>query len=151
MDEQMKSRLTSGDVWMRALYMVILAIAYFFAEVVLTAVVVFQFLVILFTGSANEPLLRFGQNLTRYIADILRFQTFNTEEKPFPFSDWPDEAPGGERWRGPVSEPAADEPVASEPVASEAPAGEAPAGAPAQDQPAGSTPAGSEEAGKSGS
>ena len=28
--------------------------------------------------------------------DILEFQTFNSEIKPFPFSPWPDEEHGGE-------------------------------------------------------
>lgn len=101
MDEEMKARLTSRNVWMRALYMIILMVAHYGAMIVLGLVVVFQFLVILFTGSANAQLLRLGQNLTRYIADILRFETFNSEDRPFPFSDWPDEEPGGERWMEP--------------------------------------------------
>ena len=101
MDEEMKARLTSRDVWMRALYMIFFAITYSVAEVLVFLTVIFQFLVILFTGSANEQLMRFGQNLTRYIADIVRFETFNSEDKPFPLSDWPGEEPGGERWMHP--------------------------------------------------
>ena len=99
MDPVLKARLTSRDLWMRLIYMILFAIAYSVAKLLMTVAVVFQFLFILITGGANEPLLRFGQNLTRYIADIIRFQTFNTEEKPFPFAEWPDEDPGGERWR----------------------------------------------------
>jgi hypothetical protein len=45
---------------------------------------------VLFTGGANEPVLRFGRNLGAYIRQVLEFQTFNTELRPFPFSDWPD-------------------------------------------------------------
>lgn len=99
MDPALKARLTSRDLWMRLLYMVLFAIAYRLAELVMVAVAIIQFVFILIAGSANELLLHLGQNLTRYIADIIRFQTFNTEEKPFPFADWPDEAAGGERWR----------------------------------------------------
>lgn len=99
MDPALKARLTSRDLWMRLLYMILFAIAYGLAELLMTVVVIFQFVFILLTGGANEPLLRLGQNLTRYIADIIRFQTFNSEDKPFPFTDWPEEAPGGERWR----------------------------------------------------
>ena len=99
MDPALKARLTSRDLWLRLLYMILLAIAYSLAELVMTVVVIIQFLFILLTGGANEALLRLGQNLTCYIADIIRFQTFNSEEKPFPFADWPDQAPGGERWR----------------------------------------------------
>lgn len=132
MDPELKARLTSRDLWMRLVYMILFAIAYGLAELLMTVVVIFQFVFILLTGSANEPLLRLGQNLTRYIADLIRFQTFNTEHKPFPFDDWPEETPGGERWRGPAdgdeppAKPAEDseQPPASQPGASrEAPAG----------------------------
>ncbi len=118
MDEQMKSRLTSKDVWVRALYMIFFAIAWGLSEVLLVLSTIFQFLTALFTGSANLPLLRFGQNLSRYHYQIAQYVTFNTEEKPFPFSDWPDDAPGGERWMDNGSEP---EPVA--PAAEETDAG----------------------------
>ena len=99
MDPALKARLTSRDLWLRLLYMILFAIAYSLAELVMVAVVIIQFVFILIAGSANDLLLRLGQNLTRYIADIIRFQTFNTEDKPFPFADWPDEPAGGERWR----------------------------------------------------
>jgi hypothetical protein len=99
MDEHMKSRLTSSDVWVRGLYMLFFAIAWGLAEVVLSFCVVFQFIGVLFTGSANQRLLRFGQNLSRYHYRIAQFVSFNTEEKPFPFADWPDDEPGGERWQ----------------------------------------------------
>lgn len=138
MDEEMKARLTSRDVWMRALYMIFLAIAYSVAELLVALTVVFQFLVILFTGSANEQLMRFGQNLTRYIADIVRFQTFNSEDKPFPFSDWPDEEPGGERWMRPnpvgTGGSASDESTV-EPATAEEPAVESSGGKPDEDKP----------------
>lgn len=98
MNTQMKDRLTSSDVWLRALYMIFFAIAYSVAELIVALLVVFQLLAVLFTGSVNEPLLRFGRNLGEYVFQILQFETFNSEEKPFPFSDWPDAAPGGESW-----------------------------------------------------
>lgn len=98
MDEQMKSRLTSKDVWIRGLYMVFFALAWSLSEVLLVFSVIFQFLTVLITGSANLPLLRFGQNLARYHYQIAQFVSFNSEERPFPFADWPAEEPGGERW-----------------------------------------------------
>ena len=98
MDEQMKSRLTSKDVWVRGLYMIFFLIAWGVSEILLVFSAIFQFLSALFSGSANLPLLQFGQNLSRYHYQIARYVTFNTEERPFPFSDWPDDPPGGERW-----------------------------------------------------
>jgi len=101
MDPMLKARLTSRDLWVRLIYMILFAIAYSVAKLLMVVTVIFQFLFILLTGGANEPLLRFGQNLTCYIAAIIRFQTFNSEDQPFPFADWPDEPAGGERWREP--------------------------------------------------
>lgn len=99
MNDEMKARLTSGDVWMRALYMIFFAIAYSVAELLIGLTVIFQFLNILFTGNANVPLLRFGRNLSEYVFQIVQFETFNTEDRPFPFTDWPDQEPGGEQWQ----------------------------------------------------
>ena len=98
MDEQMKSHLTSSAVWVRGLYMIFFAIAWGLSEVLLVFSALFQLLAVLFTGSANLNLLRFGQNLSRYHYQIARFVTFNTEERPFPFSDWPNDEPDGGQW-----------------------------------------------------
>lgn len=105
MDAEIKERLTSRDLWMRALYMVFFMIAYGVAEIVLTLLVVFQFLTILFTREANGPGLRLGHNLGIYIRQILQFETFNTEDRPFPFADWPDEDPAHNRWVGVEASP----------------------------------------------
>lgn len=111
MDDQMKARLTSSNLWMRALYMIFFVIAYGVAELLIALIAIFQFLTILFTGSANAPLLRLGRNLGEYVFQILQFQTFNSEDKPFPFSDWPDEEPGGDQWQGNDPEPPAPDTV----------------------------------------
>ncbi len=98
MEEQLKDRLTSKDIWIRLLYMLFFTIAYAVSETIVTLVAIFQFFAILFTSHANESLLRLGNNLGIYIRQILQFVTFNTESRPFPFSDWPDEERGGDRW-----------------------------------------------------
>ena len=97
--ETLRERLTRKDIWLRALYMLVLAIAYSIAETIIVFLVFFQFLSILFGGHANAALLRFGQNLSTYVYQILRFQTFNTETRPFPFSSWPDENISDNPWR----------------------------------------------------
>jgi hypothetical protein len=121
MQDDMKQRLTRRDVWVRALYMVFFFIAYSIAELLLGVVVLLQFVIVLLTGSANENLLRLGNNLTRYIYQVFRFQTFNTEEQAFPFSDWPDEPVADNVWlKG--AEPASVADPESAPAASPAPA-----------------------------
>jgi hypothetical protein len=120
MDEALKDRLTSRDLWMRALFMILFVIAYSIAEILITVTVIVQFLIILFTGSANELLIRFGNNLSTYVYQIIRFETFNTEERPFPFMDWPDEPLGENRWL-PDPDPGTPAEPAVEPAPEDAP------------------------------
>jgi hypothetical protein len=98
MEEEIKQRLTSRDIWIRALYMVFFGIAYSVAELVIVLLVLFQFLVILFTGRANENALRLGKNVSAYVYQVFQFQTFNIETRPYPFSDWPDEVVEDNVW-----------------------------------------------------
>jgi hypothetical protein len=44
---------------------------------------------LLFTREPNNPLVRFGNSLVIWFADVARFQTCATDEKPFPWRPWP--------------------------------------------------------------
>jgi Domain of unknown function (DUF4389) len=90
MNPELKQRLTAGDTWTRGLFIVIFALIYSITDILLTAVVVFQFLATLFTGETNARLRAFGLSLAAYIYQIIAFMTFNSDEKPFPFSVWPE-------------------------------------------------------------
>lgn len=96
MKENTRENLVRRDIWIRALYMLLFAIVYSVAEAIIVLLSIFQFVALLITGQVNELLLRFGKNLSVFMFDILEFQTFNSEIKPFPFSPWPDEEHGGE-------------------------------------------------------
>ncbi len=98
MDNEFKERLMRRSVWIRALLMALYAIAYVIAELLVWVVTIIQFLFVLVAGRANEQLLRFGNNLSAYVYQILRFLTFNSEAQPFPFSDWPDEPMDDNLW-----------------------------------------------------
>lgn len=80
-------------VFIRALFMILFVIIYYVAEWLVVAVAVFQFVVVLITAKPNPNLTAFGEGLSRFVYQTARFLTFNTEEKPFPFSPWPGEAP----------------------------------------------------------
>jgi len=90
--EKIKEHLTEHGIWVRALYMALFAVIYSVAKVILVAVVVFQLATKLLTGKVNGQLLGLGKNLSVYIYNILLFLTFNSEEKPYPFGDWPGES-----------------------------------------------------------
>lgn len=82
--QQLKQR----SKWMRILYMLLFLIAYGIAEFILTGIVIVQVILNLLTGKVNERLREFSSDLSRYVYDTLRFLTYNTEDKPFPLSDW---------------------------------------------------------------
>ncbi len=92
MDEFSNESSTRRDVWVRALLMLFFLVAYSVAELVIWVVVVLQLLMVLITGRANENLLILGNNLSAYVYQIFRFQTFNSERQAFPFADWPNES-----------------------------------------------------------
>lgn len=100
MSDDLKAHLKERKTWLRGLYMLLFAIFYGIAEIVITAVVLFQFLLTLFTGHTNERLLKLGQSLGTYVYQILQFLTFNSEYHPYPFGAWPRGAPKESAKRG---------------------------------------------------
>ena len=81
--------LQRESIVLRVLWMVIFAIVWQVAEILLAIVVLVQLVYRLFYGAPNAGLLSFGDSLSQYLAQIGRFGTFNTEDKPWPFADWP--------------------------------------------------------------
>jgi hypothetical protein len=70
--------------------MLVMVLLYSVSRLVVSAVVVLQFFCLLFTGETNKRLENLGQALASYTYQIIRYLTFNTEERPFPFdADWP--------------------------------------------------------------
>ena len=83
------SGVKEENIWLRGLFMVFFIFVARVVEVVVVMVLATQFFFKVFTKSPNAQLSAFGESLSIYVAAIVRFQTFNTEEKPFPFSPWP--------------------------------------------------------------
>lgn len=87
--DKLKTNVLEIGVWKRGLYMLLFALIYNVAELVLLAVAVFQFLARLISGGTNPRLRNFGGSLSVFVSQIWRFLTFNTERLPFPFDPWP--------------------------------------------------------------
>ena len=86
---ELKTNLSARSTWLRGLYLLLFAVLYSLAELVLVAVVVFQFGATLLTGHRNARLLSLGARLSRYMYQVLRYVTFNSDTRPYPFSPWP--------------------------------------------------------------
>ena len=80
---------TENNIWLRGLFMILFGILYSLVGTVLVVVAVLQFILVLLGSAPNARLLSFGRSLGSYAQQIVHFQSFNTEKKPFPFSDWP--------------------------------------------------------------
>lgn len=76
------------NIWMRGLYMVILAVLFGIAETLLALSALVQFGWMLFTKEKNGFIAEFGADLGRWMRDVAAFQTGQTEDKPFPWDSW---------------------------------------------------------------
>lgn len=90
MDEQLKSNLTSSKHWLRLVFMLLYAGLLQLAILVMWVVVALQFVFSLLTGNDNSKLRGFGHSLSMFIYQSLQFLSYNSDEKPYPFSDWPE-------------------------------------------------------------
>ncbi len=77
------------NIWLRLLFMLLMGLAFHVCITVLGAVTAIQFIVVLVNDAPNARLASFGRSMGNYLRQIADFETFATEEMPFPFSEWP--------------------------------------------------------------
>ncbi len=82
--------IRSQDVWKRGLFMLLFAIAFSVGHFVLNVLTVVQFVWLLFANEPNQFLLLFGRSLSAWFAETARFMTCASDDKQFPWRDWPD-------------------------------------------------------------
>ena len=85
----MTDQIKITPVWNRIIFVVIFWIVFYITQLVVAAVVVAQCIFSIATNHPNKQLMTFGDSLGKYIHDILRYVTFNSDKRPFPFSDFP--------------------------------------------------------------
>ena len=69
--------------------MLLFALCLYVSGLVLHATIIIQFLWRLVTGNTNSRLLELGEGLSSYAYQILRYLSYGSDKKPFPFNDWP--------------------------------------------------------------
>lgn len=87
--DQPKPGYKKKSVWLRGLFMVLFMIFFEIGEWLLGIVAVLQFLWLLFDKAPNENIKRFGQSLSAWLQQVGRYQSCDTDEKPFPWAQWP--------------------------------------------------------------
>lgn len=103
MASDLKENMKDTNTWIRGFFILLFAAILGLAKAVVGFVVLFQFGHTLFTRQINERLLGFGASLAIYIQCVVQYLTYNTDEKPFPFGEWP--GTGSEVSAGPADRP----------------------------------------------
>ena len=92
--DEVKQNITRGETWQRLFFIALFAFIYVVASWLLALVVVLQAGWSLVTASTSRRLCELGASLGEYLRQIASYGTFNSEEKPFPFAEWPAPDPG---------------------------------------------------------
>jgi len=88
--EDIKRELSVADKWVRLLFIVLYAILWQIAEIVLAVTVIIQFLWTLFAGTPNPSLREFGQRLGKWLQQVVDYLTCVGDARPWPCGlDWP--------------------------------------------------------------
>ncbi len=88
--EEQAAGPTTREIWMRGLFMLLFMIAFGVGQVLLSLLALVQFLWLLFAKKPNPFLLRFGKSLASWFSDVTQFLSCASDDKPFPWKDWPD-------------------------------------------------------------
>lgn len=91
MEKRTEKNLKSKTTWNRLLYIILFAICFNVAEIVLAAVAIVQFASNLITGYPLRSLQEFGTSLSVYLKQIADYLTYASDNKPFPMDQWPQE------------------------------------------------------------
>lgn len=78
--------------WVRLAFMLAFAFMLHLAGLVMWLVCGLQFLTVLINGEKNTQLQTLGQSVSTFFHRALNYVSYNTDEKPFPFSSWQDSA-----------------------------------------------------------
>jgi hypothetical protein len=89
MNQQSVITTNKRSIWLRGLFMVLMALVYQLCGTLLFIIAVIQFVIALLNDAPNARLVAFGRSLGLYIRQIADYLVFATDEVPFPFSDWP--------------------------------------------------------------
>lgn len=89
MDDEVKERISSGETWLRLVFIVVFGFLATVATWLIWLVAAAQFLFALFAGRTNSNLSEFADTLVAYVAQAFSYMVYRTDDKPFPFAPPP--------------------------------------------------------------
>lgn len=90
MDKNLKEKILVKEKWIRGLLILLFMAIKYMVSFLIYIIALFQFVTDLLFGHLNSKLLDFSKKLNIYMLQISNFLTFNSDTKPFPFTDWPE-------------------------------------------------------------
>ncbi len=87
--ETTAARIDRRPIWLRGLFMLLFMFAFGIGQTLLFFLTIVQFIWLLSAGEANARLGHFGTSLSRWLASVGTFLVCASEDKPFPWADWP--------------------------------------------------------------
>lgn len=87
----LKNKLANPKHWVRLILMLLMfLILFYLVKFIVSVTLIVQWVLVLLSGTPNERLKSFTKSLNRYGYQIMEFISFNSDERPFPLSDWPE-------------------------------------------------------------
>ncbi len=88
--DDLVDNLREPSTWLRIAFMLAFALVlYLIIAPIILVLMLTQAIFTIVTGNYNDNLRKFGAVFSQYIFQIIQFLTFNSHEKPFPFSEFP--------------------------------------------------------------
>ena len=89
-DETERASVEKPAFWLRLIPMIIYAISLWLAFHLLLLIAAVQFIWNAINDEPNEHLSKFGDSLSKWMKSVAKFMTYRSEDKPFPWTQWPD-------------------------------------------------------------
>jgi hypothetical protein len=86
-----KDHAKNTDTWLRGFFILVFGVIFYFLYILIWLLVIFQFVTKVITGELNSYLEDFSTKMTSYAMQILNYITYQSEERPFPFSPFPEQ------------------------------------------------------------
>ncbi len=90
MSHNIEHNIKQPSTWKRGAYILLFSIFYQMAAALLILIITFQFVNKLVTGDTNKQFRQLSRSIASYIYQVFQFMSFNSNDIPYPFSDWPE-------------------------------------------------------------
>ncbi len=91
MDVSNTRKYDRKQIAIRLLYSILFMVVLELLKTIIMLTVVFQYVYLLITRSYSNPARRFANKVSTYAYRLMRYLTLNENNRPFPFSEMPEE------------------------------------------------------------